>query len=231
MSGNQERRRIARIPVRCGVAVREKLSSWVGETEDLGLRGCRIALKRQVAPGALLQLAFDAGPGAEPLVVLGQVAWASRAAPLVAGVKFLAVPREAQNPQPGFWLDRLVAGRLRRLAGRGPSAAVELGPLGGVRLHVCGNPGPAPSAAEQAVVTLARGEGTIATAGHAAERLGALAALLDRGVLTIALGGAAPALGPAAPLARIEVTSRAVPGSGRPALRVITPPLTTRAAG
>src|SRR5512144_1239283 len=90
LSGAQERRRIARIPVRCRVAVREKLSAWECEAQDLGARGCRIALGRPLAPGALVQLAFDVGASAEPLVVLGQVAWATKAAPLMAGIKFLA---------------------------------------------------------------------------------------------------------------------------------------------
>jgi hypothetical protein len=213
------------------VAVREKLSTWECEAQDLGARGCRIALQRQLAPGALVQLAFDVGAAAEPLVVLAQVAWATKAAPLTAGVRFLAVPREAVHAQPGYWLDRLVAAQLRRAAASGRGAAAELGPLADVRLHLCGLPGPVPSAAEQAVVTLARGEGAISAAGLAADRLGAVAELLERGVVTVALGpgasargGAAePVLRPARPLGRIEVARTAAPAV-RAVPRVITPP-------
>ncbi len=65
----------------------------------------------------LVQLAFDMGEGAEPLVVHGQVAWVRRSPTLSAGIAFLSVPREAQRQltDPCSWIDRLLAARIRHL--------------------------------------------------------------------------------------------------------------------
>ena len=112
-----EKRRTERLFGRFDVSVREKLATWKTSTEDVGARGCRIALKRPLTPGALVQLAFDLGEGAEPLVVHGQVAWVRKSPTLSAGIAFLSAPREAQRQfaEPSSWIDRILAARIRRL--------------------------------------------------------------------------------------------------------------------
>ena len=104
----REKRRTQRTPGRYKVAIREKIASWMTHTEDLSARGCRVELKRPLAPGALVQLVFDMG-AAEPLVVHGQVAWVSRN-PGRAGIAFLSFPREENRPgsHDGSWMDRLL---------------------------------------------------------------------------------------------------------------------------
>ena len=91
-SGGIRKRRAERLVGRFDVEVREKLATWSTSTEDVSARGCRIGLRRALTPGALVQLAFDMGPGAEPLVVHAQVAWVRRAPPGAAGVTFLSSP-------------------------------------------------------------------------------------------------------------------------------------------
>ncbi len=114
MSG-ENKRRSERLPGRFQVVVREKLSSWGTFTQDVSARGCRIEMKRPLAPGTLVQLAFDMGPGQEPLVAHAQVAWVRRAAPESAGLALISVPREARHPQPGFWIDRVLGAAVRGL--------------------------------------------------------------------------------------------------------------------
>jgi hypothetical protein len=116
--GGTQRRRAERLAGRFDVEVREKLATWSTATVDVSTRGCRIALRRALSPGALVQLAFDMGPGVEPLVVHAQVAWVRRTAPEAAGVTFLSAPRQATqaDPAPGAWIDRLLSARVRRLA-------------------------------------------------------------------------------------------------------------------
>jgi hypothetical protein len=122
-NGGTQRRRAERLAGRFEVEVREKLATWSTSTVDLSPRGCRIDLRRALTPGALVQLAFDMGPGAEPLVVHAQVAWVRREPPEAAGLAFLSAPRQAKqaDPGPGAWIDRLLAARVRLLAdGPGP---------------------------------------------------------------------------------------------------------------
>jgi hypothetical protein len=136
LGGAGEKRRSERLPGRFAVAVREKLATWTTSTEDVGARGCRIALKRPMTPGALVQLDFDMGEGAEPLVVHGQVAWVRRTPPLSAGIAFLSVPREAQRQfaEPCSWIDRILAARIRRLEDEEPRRVELAEPDGDVAL-------------------------------------------------------------------------------------------------
>ncbi len=114
-----EKRRAERLEGRFEVAVREKLATWVTRTEDVSERGCRIELKRPLTPGALIQVLFDMGPGAEPLVAHAQVVWARRTPPHSAGIAFLTVPRQPVDTgaRAGDWIDRLLGARVRRIAG------------------------------------------------------------------------------------------------------------------
>lgn len=113
-----EKRRAERLEGRFTVAVREKLATWVTRTEDVSARGCQIELRRPLAPGMLVQLVFDMGPGVEPLVAHAQVAWARKTAPLRAGLTFLSAPRQGTAASPGgsSWIDRLLSAQVRRLA-------------------------------------------------------------------------------------------------------------------
>lgn len=125
--GQQEKRRAERLAARFRVEIREKLAVWTTTTADLSERGCRILLRRPLAPGMLVELAFDMGAGAEPLVAHAQVAWVRRTEQ-EAGITFLSVPRSANGPQPGPWIDRLLGAYVRALsdapgAGQGPAPA------------------------------------------------------------------------------------------------------------
>jgi PilZ domain len=117
-NGGVQRRRAQRLVGRFPVEVREKLATWSTSTEDVSPRGCRIGLRRALTPGALVQLAFDMGPGAEPLVVHAQVAWVRRSPPEVAGVTFLSAPRLGSRAESssGAWIDTLLSARIRLLA-------------------------------------------------------------------------------------------------------------------
>jgi hypothetical protein len=118
----RDKRRSDRLAVRFTVAVREKLAMWVTATQDVSARGCRIELKRPLNPGMLVQLAFDMGAGAEPLVVHGQVAWVSRGqAQQCAGIAFLSVPRQPSQPAPANWIDRVLAAPARPLTVNEPT--------------------------------------------------------------------------------------------------------------
>jgi hypothetical protein len=110
----REKRKAVRLPGRFAVQVREKLATWATSTEDVSHRGCRIAMKRPLQQGALVELAFDMGPQVEPLVVHGQVAWVQRAA-RAAGVTFLSAPRQRQaaEERPASWIERLRAAARR----------------------------------------------------------------------------------------------------------------------
>jgi hypothetical protein len=185
-NGGSDRRRIGRIPIRCAVVVREKLATWDTETEDVAARGCRIVLKRAVAPGALLRLSFQAGAGAEALDAVAQVAWTRKSPPSSAGVTFLSAPQPPSRSLAGNWIDRLLAAHLRDLAASGVrSGPGVLGSLGGVTLRLGKKPELRLMAAELAVVKLARDAGTLATVACAVDGPATLATLLENGTVTV----------------------------------------------
>jgi hypothetical protein len=135
-----EKRRAERLSGRFTVIVREKLATWETRTEDVSARGCRIELKRPVSPGALVQILFEMGEGAEPLVAHGQVVWARRSPPHSAGIAFLTVPRQATAPagQGSTWIDRLLSAHVRRIEETRPAndAPAERRPAAGERVLV-----------------------------------------------------------------------------------------------
>lgn len=141
----EEKRKSERLEGRFRVAVREKMASWVTRTEDVSARGCRIELKRPLNPGMLVQLVFDMGPGAEPLVAHAQVAWARKTAPWSAGLTFLTVPRQAKDDgKRTDWIDRLLSAYVRRLDEAPPgNPATAAAPVA---------PSPTPAPTGQAVV-------------------------------------------------------------------------------
>ncbi|ACL65114.1 type IV pilus assembly PilZ [Anaeromyxobacter dehalogenans 2CP-1] len=187
-SGNDERRRLARIPLACRVVVTEKLAEWTGETLDIAARGCRLTARRPVSPGALVQIAIETG--GSPLLALGQVVWARRTAPLEIGVAFAGDVRGGPSPEAGHgaWLDALLAERLRTVLRRGG----RLGALGAVQLQLGAPPGVALGDAETAVLRrVRRGDplGLIACSQSGAD---AVLALLAAGTVTVARPTADP---------------------------------------
>lgn len=188
-SGNDERRRLARIPLACRVVVTEKLAEWAGETLDIAARGCRLTARRPVSPGALVQIAIETG-GA-PLHAVGQVVWARRTAPLEIGVAFAGDVRGGPAPEAGHgaWLDGLLAERLRTVLRRGGRLG---GALGAVQLQLGAPPGVALGEAETAVLRrVRRGDplGAIACSKSGAD---AVLALLAAGTITVARPTADP---------------------------------------
>jgi hypothetical protein len=107
----REKRKTARVEGQFEVMIRERIATWVALTEDVSQRGCRILLGRPLRLGALVELAFDMGPEADPLVVHGQIAWVHRSAPRCAGVTFLCAPRQPSQSESRStpWFDLLRA--------------------------------------------------------------------------------------------------------------------------
>ena len=218
-----ERRRLARVPLRCRVAVREKQATWTAETADVGARGCRITLKRSVVRGALLELRFDCGDGAEPLETVGQVVWTRHGEPLQAGVALLSVPQSGTSASS--WIDALAIGQLRRAVRDGPSA---LGGLEDAVLRLGRVPRAALTAGAFVVVQVAEREGKVSEVPGGAETLATLAALLGDG--TVTLGPARPdALGWERALSLVPVVAPARPSRKAAAVLVVPPRAGSRA--
>jgi PilZ domain len=180
-----DKRRSSRIPLRCTAVVREKMATWTTETHDVSARGCRIALKRPLTPGAVVHLRIERGPGEPPLEFVGQVAWARKTAPLTAGVTFVSAPRDVAGAANGGWIDTLVLAELRRLLQLGPEATGALTSLGGVALHL-GTPPSTPLArAELAVLRAAKDGAPLSTVCGSPDALMALVGALQRGAVTV----------------------------------------------
>jgi hypothetical protein len=181
----EQKRRMARIPVACPVGIREKSSSWITQTVDVGARGCRITLERPLSRGALVELAFDRGNGA-PLQALGQVAWTRASPPRAAGIVFVNLPREPTGAQARNWIDALVATRLRQIHAAWPAENDALGKLGDVAVQLGIPPTEPLDRAEVTLVRLARDGVRLSAVTRSAEALRVLVSLLAREVLSVA---------------------------------------------
>ncbi len=184
MDVSQQRRKVARIPSRCPVVVREKLSDWATETEDLGTRGCRISLRRPLARGRVVQLRFEPGTGQPPLDVVGQVTWCRGAS---AGVIFITVPRGSGS---GHWIDAVVAGDLARVLQSWATASARLSRMTGVTVQL-GLPPPPTEAldnAQVALIRLARDGVPFPHLCRSPESAKVFHALLQRGVVSVCRG-------------------------------------------
>lgn len=177
---SNERRRIPRLPLECPVEIRDRFTICIARTEDVGSRGCRIAMKRAIAVGTLLRLRFAPGDGADPVELLGQAVWVRTAPRIEAGVAFTGTV-SASDPRPEAWLDQLVASELRRAVREGRG----LGALGDVKLQL-GIPPPSATlgAPEVAVLRLVRALHPVSAIAvlHGVE---ALSSLLSRGIVTL----------------------------------------------
>jgi hypothetical protein len=204
------------------VVVREKLATWETETADVGARGCRIAMRRPVAQGTLLQLRFEREDGSEPLEAVGQVAWTRGGDQQEAGIAFVSTPR-SRTSGPN-WIDELAAAQLRAAIrdGAAPGAALADAVL---RLGVPPRePLPAP---ELAIAKVAEREGRLAEASDGRETLAALAALLEEGTVTLGRSGADAKTWKRV-LSSAPAAARPATGAPPAAARLPAPPVTPR---
>jgi hypothetical protein len=81
--------------------------AFQGQTEDIGPLGCQLTAPGHVAHGSAISLLLRADPAAEPVPMLGAVAWASPRAPWRLGVAFA----EGSRPAATRLFDGLVAGQ------------------------------------------------------------------------------------------------------------------------
>lgn len=186
MAGNGEKRRIPRIPFSCPVLVRQRLSSWSTHTEDIGIRGCRLALEQPLDPGNLVELQFHGVREHPALEAAGQVAWTCTRAPLAAGVAFLGPPRAGAAGEARRWVDDLVADQLRRALDAWNSAHAVLSRLGDVSLQLGTPPTEGLARTEIALVRLAREGVPLSSVCRSREGLGVVVGLMERGVVSVA---------------------------------------------
>lgn len=162
--------------------VREKQATFPAETADVGARGCRLALARPVARGALLQLRFG-GDGPEPLDAVGQVVWTRKGE---AGVAFLSAP--ATRKSGASWMDVLFASQLRA-ARRDRAAGDDLRDLLDVPLRL-GTPPRAPlPPVALAIARVAERAGRLSEVLALPGGIATLAALVEQGAVTIGSAG------------------------------------------
>jgi len=81
-------RRAPRVPQRCTVEVRDRFSSWLAETEDLGPRGCQLVTPRLAAPGRELSLTIRCDAIGRDIKATGRVVWSRAVEPSRLGVEF-----------------------------------------------------------------------------------------------------------------------------------------------
>jgi hypothetical protein len=183
MTSTEQKRRMARIPVVCPVGIRERASSWITQTMDVGARGCRISLERPLSRGSLVQLVFDRGSG-EPLEALGQVAWTRQAPQRTAGIVFVNLPR-VRGIQARNWIDALVAARLRQVVAAWPAENGGLARLADVAVHLGLPPTEPLDPTELSLVRLVRDGARVAAMSRSRDALAVLVALLDREILSV----------------------------------------------
>jgi hypothetical protein len=175
---------MARIPVACPVGIRERATTWITHTVDVGARGCRISLERPLSRGSLVQLAFDRGSG-EPLEALGQVAWTRSSPPRAAGIVFVNLPRE-RGIQARNWIDTLVAGRLRQVLAAWPAENAGLAKLADVAVQLGVPPAEPLDPAEVNLVRIVREGAKLGAVSRSREAVAVLVSLLDREILSVA---------------------------------------------
>lgn len=179
------KRRSSRIPLRCTAVVCEKIATWTTETHDVSPRGCRIALKRPLTPGAVVRLRIARSAGEPPFEFVGQVAWAGKTAPLMAGITFVSAPRDVAGAANGGWIDTLVLAELRLLLQLGPGARGALRSLGDVAFHLGTPPSTPLGRAELAVLRAAKEGAPLSTVCGSPDALMALVGVFERGAVTV----------------------------------------------
>jgi hypothetical protein len=228
-------RRNPRIPVRLRVVVSHAGAGWSAETTDVSLHGCQIVTPRPMKLGEVARLVIE-GPGGQSLSVFGKVAWVADQGRFRAGITYA---ERQPDGDPGSWFRRLVAvhpggeGAIRKVPDRlpvetrlflrpPPRFIFDFGPDEVALIRAVGD--------GSTVSNVMRG-GTIEP-DRAAR---AIFALLEKRVLTLSLGEAAPAWKWKAALADFEAQAgerRAppapTPAAPPPAARVAPPPPSSR---
>ena len=217
-------RRSPRLPARCRVTVAHGGAGWVAETEDVGPRGCQLVSPRPLEVGGAARLIIESDRVPAPLSVLGRVAWSTGLGRQRAGVAF--VDRQA-GVDPAAWLRKLAVAQpaLEAASRRVP----ERLPVD-TRLFLR----PPPQhifdfSADEVALIRQLGDGVsvreLVRDGPLGEARSARAvfALLERRVLTLALGEAAPAWRWKAVLAEMDARPVA-PVIGLPVRRDVSTP-------
>ncbi len=120
-----QNRRFPRLRARCRVRIHDRHGgAWDAETEDVGPRGCRIVTERPQTVGALVELTVESDSVREKLEVTGQVVWATRDGPSLAGIRFAGSASRPGAPGPGAWFAALAAAAGAVEAVGGPDALV-----------------------------------------------------------------------------------------------------------
>jgi hypothetical protein len=186
-------RRSPRLPARCRVTVAHGGAGWVAETEDVGPRGCQIVSPRPLEVGGAARLIIESDRVVAPLTVTGRVAWSTGIGRQRAGVAFAERPG---GVDPTVWFKKLLVSQpaleagLRRVPDRLPAET---------RLFL--RPPPQHifdfSPDETALIRMLGDGLTVRDVVHAgplgeARAARAIFALLERRILTLSLGEAAP---------------------------------------
>jgi hypothetical protein len=216
-------RRSPRLPARCRVTIAHGGAGWVAETEDVGPRGCQLVSSRPLEIGGAARLIIESDRVMTPLTVLGRIAWSTGVGRQRAGVAF--AERQA-SVDPAGWFKKLLVAQpaleagLRRVPDHLPvDTRLFLRPP---PQHILD------FTQDEASLIKMLGDGTtvrdLVQRGPLGEAQAARAvfALLERRVLTLSLGEAAPAWRWKAVLAEMEA---------RPVAQVIGLPPRARDTG
>jgi hypothetical protein len=216
------------------VVVSHAGAGWSAETTDVSLHGCQIVTPRPMKLGEVARLVIDGPGGGQSLSVFGKVAWVAEQGRFRAGI---AYAERQPDGDPGAWFRRLVAvhpggeGAIRKVPDRIPVESriflrppprfiFDFGPDEVALIRAVGD--------GSTVANVLRG-GTIDEERAAS----AIFALLEKRVLTLSLGEAAPAWKWKAALADFEAQSgerRPAPRQQPPATRSAPPPEATAPA-
>jgi hypothetical protein len=171
------------------VEVRDRFSSWLAETEDLGPRGCQLVTPRLAAPGRELTLTIRCVAIDREVKATGRVVWTRAEEPSRLGVEFQPGRTEAGWFEQLLQANPMIARRVKRCPDRLPRATRVY--LGEPPRFV------ADFSAEEVAVLRRVGRGLTVdelarSLGSAFARVrGSLFALLSRGLLTLLPGEAA----------------------------------------
>ncbi len=199
-------RRSPRLPARCRVTVAHGGAGWVAETEDVGPRGCQLVSARPLEVGGVARLIIESARVASPLSVVGRIAWVVGDGRHRAGV---AYAERQSGVDPASWFRKLLVtqpameGVIRRVPERltvdtklflrpPPQHIFDFSP-------------------DEVRVLKMLGDGTsvgiLLEKGPLAEAQAArvIFALLERRILTLSLGEAAPAWRWKAAIAELEM--------------------------
>jgi hypothetical protein len=118
-NGQQEElRRAARVQVCCRVDVRQPHTVWTAVTQDLSVRGCRVAAPQSPRLGTRVRLTLSSDLFPEELSTAGEVVWASGGELGILFVRERRLRRGSLTPEQ--WVKRVL---LHGRASEAPSPA------------------------------------------------------------------------------------------------------------